>query len=221
MAFNSPGEPFSVPDPLGEAWDDMAQRNRRLQAQNDPLSLSDADAAQLPTDPAADALNGDSLPMDDWQRLREAQAAGDDAMSFAGGDDSLAGGAGDDTLGGRPTLSPQQIGPGRQAQFDGDIAAGHAPGGLADAARRVVASLFGETHSIGGVPPAAPSGQTAAPGALDIDAIKRARALENGGSALGALVARGEGTDGPDGYDKFYGQGWKKTCGVPPSCETA
>jgi len=47
MAFNAPGEPFSVPDPLGEAWDDMARRNRLRQAQNDPLSF-DAGAGELP-----------------------------------------------------------------------------------------------------------------------------------------------------------------------------
>lgn len=31
------GEPFSVPDPLADEWDDMVRENRRLQAKNDPL----------------------------------------------------------------------------------------------------------------------------------------------------------------------------------------
>lgn len=30
-------EPFSVPDPLADAWDDMVRRNRLLQARNDPF----------------------------------------------------------------------------------------------------------------------------------------------------------------------------------------
>jgi len=77
MAFNSPGEPFSVPDPLGEAWDDMVRRNRLLQAQNDPLSFGDDDTGQFPTDPVSRALNDDSLSYADWLALRAQQMAGD------------------------------------------------------------------------------------------------------------------------------------------------
>jgi hypothetical protein len=38
MAQMSRGEPFSVPDPLADAWDEMVRVNRRLQAKNDPLA---------------------------------------------------------------------------------------------------------------------------------------------------------------------------------------
>src|SRR6185437_7255109 len=79
MAFNSPGEPFSVPDPLAGDWDDMVRRNRLLQAQNDPLSFEDADAMQPAPDPLPDALNDDSLPFADWLTLRAQQLAGDPA----------------------------------------------------------------------------------------------------------------------------------------------
>jgi len=82
-----------VPDPLGEAWDDMVRRNRLLQAQNDPLSFGDADAAQLPPDPVSDALNDDSLPFADWRTLRARQLAGGTATPAPDGplpsDDSL------------------------------------------------------------------------------------------------------------------------------------
>jgi hypothetical protein len=76
MAFNSPGEPFSVPDPLADDWDDMVRRNRLLQAQNDPLSFGEADDAG-PPDPVADALNDASLSYADWLALRAQQLAGD------------------------------------------------------------------------------------------------------------------------------------------------
>lgn len=40
MATMPRDKPFSVPDPLGEAWDDAARRNRILQAKNDPLAAA-------------------------------------------------------------------------------------------------------------------------------------------------------------------------------------
>jgi hypothetical protein len=45
MAFNSPGEPFSVPDPDGDAYDEMLRRYRLQQAQNDdaPHNLAGSD----------------------------------------------------------------------------------------------------------------------------------------------------------------------------------
>jgi len=43
---------------------------------------------------------------------------------------------------------------------------------------------------------------------------KRARALEGGAAPLMALISGGEGTPGPDGYDKFY-NGYKPP-GMPP-----
>jgi hypothetical protein len=47
MALNAPDEPFSVPDPLGDAWDEMVRENQALQAKNDPLALAGERPRQL------------------------------------------------------------------------------------------------------------------------------------------------------------------------------
>jgi hypothetical protein len=135
MAFNSPGEPFSVPDPLAGDWDDMVRRNRLLQAQNDPLSFGDAGPLQPPPDPVQDALNDDSLRLSDWMTLRAQQLAGDvatpngEAQPFGltmPADGAAKSGAlaapRAGPMAGRPTLSPGQVGSGRQADVDADIA---------------------------------------------------------------------------------------------------
>ena len=61
-------EPFSVPDPLAAAWDDMVRRNRLLQHENDPAP----GASKAPFRPVAP---DDRLPMDLWQRARSWQVA--------------------------------------------------------------------------------------------------------------------------------------------------
>ena len=104
-----PSAPFSVPDPLGDAWDEMVRRNRLLQARNDPYSgalESSTDDGDVST-----ALNQAQMPITAWQALRAQQlaepppsdinppAAEGDAVSGGGSDtDLLQGGAGADTV---------------------------------------------------------------------------------------------------------------------------
>ena len=78
MAFNARSAPFSVPDPLGDAWDDMVRRNRILQARNDPYFAS----AEYAADAGDDGSN----------------APKDEAIADSGGQDLLVGGAGGDTV---------------------------------------------------------------------------------------------------------------------------
>lgn len=46
MALMPDGQPFSVPDPLADAWDDMVRRNDLLQMQNDPLGIRSSQPLQ-------------------------------------------------------------------------------------------------------------------------------------------------------------------------------
>lgn len=61
-------EPFSVPDPLAAAWDEMVRRNRLLQDENDP-------PLEMPKPPFQYTAPDDNLPMHLWQRARSLQVA--------------------------------------------------------------------------------------------------------------------------------------------------
>jgi hypothetical protein len=73
MAFNAPGEPFSVPDPDGDAWDEAMRRNRVLRTASDPFS--DGSGGGDAGDDVSTALNEAAMPMADWQDLRAQQLA--------------------------------------------------------------------------------------------------------------------------------------------------
>jgi hypothetical protein len=72
-------EPFSVPEPLADEWDDMIRRNRQLQAKNDP-TFDDGRAPEAPEDGYATDLNDPDLPIDVWQQLRKQQLAAAHAL---------------------------------------------------------------------------------------------------------------------------------------------
>jgi hypothetical protein len=72
MAQTPRDGPFSVPDPLAEAWDEMVRKNRLLQATNDPFAPSGLGRAQPPMG-LETALRTADMPNDEWQRLRRAQ----------------------------------------------------------------------------------------------------------------------------------------------------
>lgn len=70
-----PREPFSVPDLLAGAWDEMVRRSRRLQAANDPFS--DHGASVVPQqDGYAALVNRPDLSLADWRNARSAQLRG-------------------------------------------------------------------------------------------------------------------------------------------------
>jgi hypothetical protein len=123
MPTSAPG-PFSVPDDLGDAWDEMIQRNRLIQALTDPdasAPIQDSTAVDQSSD---GATSGDDLPVGDWMNVRNQQLAGgqanevtedptsdegsfpspsadqDSVVQYAAGDDQLSGEAGTDTLSG-------------------------------------------------------------------------------------------------------------------------
>lgn len=104
-----PSEPFSVPDPLADAWDEMVRQNRVLQARNQAFGEADQQGAWDPqAQGSGDPLNNPDLPMADWQALRAQRlaaasgkvGAASDAESLDGesGVDIMQGGAGRDHL---------------------------------------------------------------------------------------------------------------------------
>jgi hypothetical protein len=105
MPIGLPAGPWSVPDPLGDAWDEMVRRNRRLQAKNDPMGAGAVDVGGV-NGAVADQLNGGDLSMKDWQALR-ARQIGDGTIAGGEGEDALAGGAGGDRV--SATLSPADV----------------------------------------------------------------------------------------------------------------
>ena len=151
--------PTSLDDGMPmNAW----QRRRNLDAAG-LTALADPDSGfALPR-------VSDDMAMADWQRARAMQVLGGDVISAGAGDDKLAGGAGSDTLSvpskarARPTLRPGQIGSPRLAEFDGDIAAGQALGGLVQDAERAVATTGRAIrYRLKGQGPEAPSSANAA-----------------------------------------------------------
>jgi hypothetical protein len=105
-----PSGPFSVPDPLADAWDDMVRRNRRLQAGNDPYSGAAQDGTDGGDGDVTQALNQAQMPLADWLAMRTQQLVardagqGDvppdstDAIQDQSGQDVLLGGAAHDTI---------------------------------------------------------------------------------------------------------------------------
>jgi len=97
-----PTQPFSVPDPLADDWDDMLRRSRMLQAGNDPYFGAPPHGADGSDDDVSTALNQAQMPIADWQAMRAqqlaARQAGDDAIFARSGQDVLQGGAGSDTI---------------------------------------------------------------------------------------------------------------------------
>jgi len=200
--------PASLDDGMPmNAW----QRRRNLEAAG-LTALADPDSGFAPP------RVSDSMAMAEWQRARGMQVLGGDVISGGGGDDGLAGGVGRDRLGlqaqanARPTLRPGQVGSARQAEVDGDIAAGRALGGLADGAKQVVAALFGSRAA----PLAQPSkpNSIARPEPASVDP-KHVAAKRYGAGAILRMISKGEGTDRPDGYDITFGYGRYNPPGTP------
>jgi hypothetical protein len=190
MAFNSPGGPFSVPDPLGPAWDDMVRRNRMLQAPSDPYG-SDPGLAPTGSDPVSSALNDGGLSYPDWLQLRAQQIG-----NLGGGWSQQA------------PLDDLVARPSDPAPADDDLVS--RPG---DAPAQMV-ELAGDADHAGGQPPTSESETSNS--APTRPSTKRDAALAYGGGPILDQLAQGEGTGGDAGYDatyshgKYYPQGWAK-----------
>jgi hypothetical protein len=76
MAQMPRSQPFSVPDPLAEAWDAMVRLNRRLQAQNDPLTPEPARSPGEASSQLDSDLRRAEMPNAQWQALRQLQVRG-------------------------------------------------------------------------------------------------------------------------------------------------
>lgn len=76
MALMPRGEPFSVPDPLGEAWDRAAALNRRLQAQKDPLWRRENAPLEAGHNDLTERLRSGDMARDEWLRARGRQVEG-------------------------------------------------------------------------------------------------------------------------------------------------
>ena len=198
MAFSRSDEPFSVPDPLADAWDEAMRRNRLLQAPNDPLAFGDAQDPVTPSDAVSAALNSGDLAPADWQGLRSQQLADGESADLSPGTASDGWG----------TISGD-AGSAGSGPFHGMAT------GLGDAARNVVQLLHPETAPTTATTAAAPAAPTL--GESGMADAKRAAAQDFGAHYIMDLVPQGEGTtsydasySNGDGTGKNYPAGWKK-----------
>jgi hypothetical protein len=122
MPANAACGPFSVPDPLGDAWDEAMARNRLLQAPNDPLAFGDGTVSPPPPDPGADGLNDDGLPIDEWLARRAQQVSGGFDGAAPADDDPQA-------LDASTVMAPGADDSGQIAAPPGGATAGRAKGG--------------------------------------------------------------------------------------------
>lgn len=198
MAFSRSDEPFSVPNTLGDAWDEAMRQNRLLQAPNDPPAFGEAQGPATPVDAVSAALNSGDLAPADWQGLRSQQLAD-------GEFGNLSPGAAPDGSG---TISAE-AGSAPAGPFQGLAT------GLGDAARHIVQLLHSETAPPAATTAAAPVAPN--PAESGMAGAKRAAARDFGAHYIMDLIPQGEGTtsydasySNGDGTGKNYPAGWKK-----------